>query len=310
MSETGESILDTFEALLAHKVIDEGRPQACPYEDCLRPDQGFQRGRAEYVCACPRARSLFSTDALRIHEVMKPEGSNQSMLTETMSVLERVWMVHFLRTLERENLLPVLQRLAIVMDGPLAVFGAPAWLSNAIKIELSRINEATKRSIDDDSFDLLMFGVEKTGTFMEHLLELNKGASGEHNGLERQSAVLLSDNYIKQRIVFSNSDREYGRNTYFGRKAFYKSASGALIVFNAPILRDEHGDLKRAEPAQFPRLADIMNLLDALVSARYRNAVTPLISAHAEAAIPLNLGKRVLEKLARQLMSETPTKKA
>jgi len=54
------------------------------------------------------------------------------------------------------------------------------------------------------------------------------------------------------------------------------------------------------------RLADAMSLLDKLVSARYRNALTPLISAHAEAAIPMNLGKRVLEKLARQLMSEQP----
>jgi hypothetical protein len=309
MSEAGESILDTYEALLAHKPINETRPQACPYEDCLRPDQSYVRGSAEYVCSCAHARALFSTDALRIHEFMKPEGSNQSMLTETMSVLERVWMVHFLRMLEKENLLPVLQRMAVVMDGPLAVFGAPAWLSRAIRDELSRINRVAK-GVLGDGFDLLLFGVEKAGTFMEHLVELDKGPCGEHDGLDCQTAVLLSDDYIKQRIVFSNSDREYGRNTYFGRKAFYKTASGALIVFNSPLLDEDHADLRRAEPSQFPRLADTMSLLDALVSARYRNALTPIISAHAEAAIPLNLGKRVLEKLARQLMAETPARKA
>ncbi|OLE51849.1 MAG: hypothetical protein AUG51_20975 [Acidobacteria bacterium 13_1_20CM_3_53_8] len=309
-SEKCESVLDTYQALLKYKPINDNSPQRCPYEDCLQLDQSYQRGQDEYICSCAHARSLFSTDALRIHEFMKPEGSNQSMLTETMNVLERIWMVHFLRTLEQEKLLPVLQRLAIVMDGPLAVFGAPAWLSSAIKSELSRINDVAKQAVADDKFDLLLFGVEKTGAFMEHLTELDKGPNGEHDTLPRQSAMLLTDDYIKQRIIFSNSEREYGRNTYFGRKAFYKTTSGALIVLNSPLLNEDHGDLKRAEYTQFPRLADIMSLLDTLVSARYRNSVTPLISAHAEAAIPMNLGKRVLEKLARQLMSETSKKKA
>jgi hypothetical protein len=48
-------------------------------------------------------------------------------------------------------------------------------------------------------------------------------------------------------------------------------------------------DLRTANADQFPRLADAMNMLDKLVSSRYPNSVSPLISAHAEAAIPLNL---------------------
>jgi hypothetical protein len=303
MSESGESILETYEALLAYKPVSD-HPQRCPYGDCLRPDQTYMAGHAEYKCTCLHARSFFSTDALRIHEFMKPEGSNQSMLTETVNVLERLWIVHFLRTLEREHLLPVLQRLAIVLDGPLAVFGAPAWLSGAIREELYRINNVAKQYVTDDTFNILLFGIEKSGAFMEHLTELDKGPNGEMDALPRQAAILLTDSYIKQRIVFSKSDRQYGRNTYFGRKAFYKAASGALIVVNSPFLDEDHRDLNRAEVNQFPRLADTMSLLDKLVSARYRNSVIPLISAHAEAAIPMNLGKRVLEKLARQLMAE------
>jgi len=235
---------------------------------------------------------------------MKPEGSNQSMLTETMTVLERIWIVHFLRMLEQEELLPVLKRLAIVLDGPLAVFGAPAWLSGAIECELQRINHVAKQVIADDEFNLLLIGIEKSGAFMEHLTDLDKGPNGELDALPRQASMLLTDDYIKQRIIFSNSDRQYGRNTYFGRKVFYKTASGALIVVNTPFLSDDYKDLTRAEVGQFPRLADTMSLLNKLVSARFRNSVMPIISAHAEAAIPMNLGKRVLEKLARQLMAE------
>lgn len=303
MSEHGESLLDTYEALLVNKPLPDR--QKCPIEDCLLPENDYQRSLGEYKCRCLNNRSLFSTDALRIHESMKLDSSNVSALTQVMNVLERLWLVHFLRTLEAEKLLPVLQRMAIVIDGPLAVFDDPAWLSTVIQKELERLNKEVRKAIHDEQFDILILGIEKSGAFVEHFVELDKGPNGEMDYFPRQTAMLLTNDYIKQRIVFSSSEREYGRNTYFGRKVFYKAKSGALIVANTPFLSKDHSNIKCANVDQFPRLADAMSLLDKLVSARYRNSLTPIISAHAEAAIPLNLGKRVLEQLARQLMPKT-----
>ena len=60
-------------------------------------------------------------------------------------------------------------------------------------------------------------------------------------------------------------------------------------------------NLSTAYPDQFSRLADIMNLLDNFVSNRYPNSISPLVSAHAEAAIPLNLGKRIFDEIAREI---------
>ena len=96
----------------------------------------------------------------------------------------------------------------------------------------------------------------------------------------------------------------YGRQTYFGRKLLCKTQSGALIVANLPFLEDDHCDTLRAEISQYPRLADAMRVLNDLASSRYKNAVTPIVQAHAEAAIPLNLGRKVLENLAREMMGE------
>lgn len=300
MSEQGESLLDTYEALLKSKP-DDGK-QHCPFDDCLDKNDRYKRGSGEYKCDCLFQRSLFSTDALRIHESINPESSNISAITQTVNVLEKLWLIHFLRTLEQENLLPVLQSMAIIMDGPLAVFDNSAWISTPIKDELKRINGEVRKVLRDPHFNMLIMGIEKTGGFVEHLENLDKAPNGEMDFLPRQTAILLTDAYIKERIVFSVSDSVYGRNTYFGRKVLYKAKSGALIVFSLPFLDDELSNIRTAEIEQFPRLADAMGLLDKLVSARYRNSVTPIISAHAEAAIPLNLGKRVLEKLARQLM--------
>ena len=119
-----------------------------------------------------------------------------------------------------------------------------------------------------------------------------------------RSYMLLTDRYIKGRIIYSDSPKPYGEDTYFGRKFLYKTASGARIVGSIPFLAPDQETLESDDPACFPRFADTCALLDALVSSRYKNALTPLISAHAQAAIPLHLGAKVLRQLAKALIQQ------
>jgi hypothetical protein len=301
MSSEGESLLDTYEALLQYKPITNSR-QKCPYEDC--PDErDLQLGAGQYKCPCTLKRSLYSTDALRIHERMSPAGSNGAIFGEIMQVWERVWVVHILRTMESKKWLSSLSRVAIILDGPLAVFGQPAWISQAIYRELSRINIAVRKVTGGR--DLLLIGVEKTGTFVEHFEALDKNEGGELGSFPNQTVGLVNDSYIKKNIIFSDSTRLYGDATYFGRKLLYKTKSGARIVATLPFLSEEHKDTRTADPSQYPRLSDAISLLDQIISSRFPNAIVPLVSANAEAAIPLRLGNKVLEKLAKELMAES-----
>jgi hypothetical protein len=97
MSVEGESLLDTYEALLEHKPVTSP-PQKCPYEGCPEK-RDFLRDMGQYKCSCSLARTLYSTDALRIHERMNPEGTNGAIFAEIMQTLERVWVIHILRTM-------------------------------------------------------------------------------------------------------------------------------------------------------------------------------------------------------------------
>ena len=90
------------------------------------------------------AAYLYSTDALRIQEVMQPAGTNETVYGAVLQVMERLWLVHILRTLEAKQMLQVLSRMAIVLDGPLAVYNYPAWLSQAIYRELKRLNQLVR----------------------------------------------------------------------------------------------------------------------------------------------------------------------
>ena len=98
------------------------------------------------------------------------------------------------------------------------------------------------------------------------------------------------------------SEKRYGDDTYFGRKFFYKTASGARIVANIPFLTDAQDTLAADDVMLYPQFPTVCSLLDKLVSARFPNALSPIVSAHAHAAIPLHLGAKVLQQLARALM--------
>lgn len=293
------ALTDTYEALLALK--PETRNQSCPYEaEGCSEHVSVSRGLSQ--CHCVQRRALYSTDALRIHERFRDWGSNGEAFGEVMQVWERVLLVHLLRCLERRKWLDRVPRLAFLLDGPLAVFGHPAWLSAAIGAELKRLNALVRQQ---SGRDLLIIGIEKSGTFVSHFEEIDKTERPGEELFPSGSYLLLADEYIKSRIIFSTSQKRYGADTYFGRKVFYKAASGARIVATIPFLTDEQDNLT-SDASDYPQLPPTLALLDKLVSSRYANALSPIVSAHAQAAIPLHLGAKVLQQLARALVQDAP----
>lgn len=291
------SLLDTYEVLLGRKPQD--REQLCPYDydGCA---QHLKIPPGVTSCVCERRKPVYSTDALRIHERFRDMGTNMEALGEVMQVWERVLFVHLLRCFERRGWLDRIGKLAFFLDGPLAVFGHPAWLSAAISAELKRLNEIVHRKTGTD---IALLGIEKTGTFVTHFDELDKTGTGDEF-FPRGTYLLLSDQYIKERIIFSNSPKRYGLDTYFGRKFLYKTKSGARIVASIPFLSDAQDTLDSDNVDLYQQFGSACALLDKLVSSRFANALSPLVSAHAHAAIPLELGAKVLEQLARALMKD------
>jgi hypothetical protein len=290
-------LLSTYEVLLGLK--PGTRPSVCPYEvnGCL---QHFNPPPGLTSCPCQRRLPIYSTDALRIHERFHDSGSNGEAFGEVMQVWERVLLVHLLRCFERRNWLDQVHRLAFLLDGPLAVFGHPAWLSAAISQELKRLNAKVRAQTGRD---LLILGIEKTGAFVTHFDDLDKTSSGEPR-FPNSTFFLPTDAYIKERIIFSTSDKRYGEDTYFGRKVFYKTRSGARIVASLPFLTDAQDSITSGDPSLYPEFPTLCALLDKLVSCRYPNALAPIVAAHAQAAIPLVLGAKVLQQLARALMRQ------
>lgn len=292
----GKSLLHTYEELLAKK---PSKGELCPYsaENC---QQHLTIGPGVSTCVCPRHYPIYSTDALRIHERFHDFGTNGEAFGEVMQVWERVLLVHILRWFERKQLLNQVNKMAFFIDGPLAVFGHPAWLSHAIKKELKRINAIVN---SQSGQDLLLLGIEKTGNFVTHFEDIDKTETGEP-AFKPGEYLLLTDAYIKERIIFSSSVKPYGEDTYFGRKFFYKTASGARIVATLPYLSEAQDTLASDDIAPYPSFGLTCEILDKVVSSQYPNSLAPIVSAHSHAAIPLHLGTKVLQELAKALLKQ------
>ncbi|MGH2508317.1 MAG: DNA double-strand break repair nuclease NurA, partial [Ktedonobacteraceae bacterium] len=297
--EDGKSILSTYEDLL--KLKPKTRPQSCPYATDLGCEEHLNVPLGLSSCTCTRRLAIYSTDALRIYERFHDVGANGEALGEVMQVWERTLLVHIIRSFERRGWLSSLRRLGFVLDGPLAFFGHPAWMSAAVSTELRRLNTEVRAVTGRD---ILMLGIEKSGIFVDHFAEIDQTETPGELLFKPRTCFMPSDEYIKNRIIYSKSDKRYGADTYFGRKLFYKTSSGARIVANIPFLSDEEDSLESDEISQYPQIPLACALLDRLVSSRFENAVTPIVAANAAAAIPLNLGAKVLQQLAHALMRD------
>jgi NurA domain len=295
--EDNTRLLSTYQALLAFKPAGK---IACPY-----PHLGCERevdiAANPSTCPCERRKPLFPTDGLRIHERFNDDsGSNGEAFGYVMSIWERLLLIHLLRCFEQRDWLARLNTIAFFLDGPLAIFGPPAWLSAAIRHELQRINLLVREKTGND---IIIVGIEKSGNFVDHFEEIDKQEDGSQL-FPFGTYFLPTDTYIKERVIFSDSPKRYGADTYFGRKFFYKTRSGAHIVANIPFLTPQQDSLAHDDPAQYPRFGTVCALLDKLVTSRFPNALSPIVSAHAQASIPLHLGQKVLKQLAQELMRE------
>ena len=297
-AEDSSTLLDTFQLLLNAK--PPNHPQQCPYEGC---EEKFSITPGTSSCTCKKRHRIYPTDALRIHERFTEDfGSNGEAFGLVMQIWERILIIHLLRCFENRKWLEGLSRLAFFVDGPLGVFGPPAWMSAAISTELKRLNTRVREATGDD---LLLIGVEKSGAFVAHFDEIDQSETPGKVRFAPRSYMLLTDKYIRQRISISESDKRYGLDTYFGRNFFYKTASGARIVASLPFLTDEQDTLDTDDASLYPRFPHICAILDDLVSSRFPNSLSPIISAHSHAAIPLHLGTKVLQELAKRLMNRS-----
>ena len=172
-------------------------------------------------------------------------------------------------------------------------------LPTFVRDELLRINGICR---SDGGFDLALFGFEKGGTFTDHFERIDFCPENGPRGHYPAKTVLgLDAAYINKYVVSRpETSKPHGADTYFGRKLFYKTASGEHAVITIGMVNQLSRKFELVVPECFPRLGDTLDILDHLGTYLYRDGFMPLVRAHAHAAIPLVRGASIIKSLFQE----------
>lgn len=290
-----ETIRETLLAIT--ELATKGRRNRCPVEECPLPGRReIMIGAADGPCECPRQETIHVSDALRTQERFSNEGSSEQAFTAFRIVVEHLALVNILRYFERTDGMDILRTTGFVLDGPLAIFGMPAWLKSHVEREIARLHQL---AVEGGGAGILLMGVEKSGQFLDHLRDLDwESEKGEKGAIENGAAFAPDLAYIHRHIVLQpESAKPYGSATYYGRKVLYKNSVGQHSVITTPIVNESGKDPSCTSEEAYPRIGEALGIMDELGTHLYADGFAPLVRAHAHAAIPLRAGTRLLEEI-------------
>ncbi|MFB9574998.1 hypothetical protein [Streptomyces yanii] len=259
----------------------------CPAPAC--DERAIAVGDAGSDCPACKVR-LFPTDALRIHEEVVEDGTNESPLGRLMQVVELLVIVGLATLLWEQSRNQLFQNTLFIMDGPMAVYGPPAKLRSQALRYFQLMSESSA------GIAPFICGIEKTGTVADYASSLAR-----HNVLS-PGDLLVVDSEVISAITNSDNPIAYGAETYWGRKFVYRSTDGRTVVFTVLPEQgppyDDHGG--QAHPSAYPTLPAVLDVIDRTGSSMYRNGIVPVSLAHSKAAYPIGVGTDVLRLAAKQ----------
>ena len=281
-----ESLLDTF-LDITQAGREAGAKFQCPISGCTRQ---LIRPADDINCPCEKKEAIYITDSLRAHERFYDNMSSQQAYTAFRMATEHLLLVNILRYFYQHCDHAMFDDIAFVLDGPLAIFGMPAWLKGYIQQEIGRIHQDL---VSQGRRGVLLMGIEKTGQFTTHFEELDWLMSeGPRQRLENGTILVPTTEYIYRYIFPSDTDKPYGDAVNYGRKLLYKNAVGQHAVVMVPIVNEEGRKPNSTGSGAFPRLNEVLNIIDSLHTHLYKDGFAPLVRAHAHAAIRSELDKR------------------
>lgn len=262
-------------------------PVNCPSDGCAVQDVPVGVGGAD----CPSCGAyLFATDTLRIHEEVTEEGTNEAALGRLMSVVELLVLVGLATLLWEQSRRDLLQTTLLIVDGPLAMYGPPA------KLRSWALEYFQAMAASTEGAGPYLCGLEKTGSMVDYARQLAR-----HEVLG-PGELLVCDQRVLKAVTNSANSVAYGKETYWGRKFVYRALDGRVVVptvmppLNTPY--DSSGG--QADPAAYPTLPAILDVIDRTGSSMYRDGIIPVAAAHGQAAFPIGVGTDVLRLVAKQ----------
>jgi hypothetical protein len=286
----GRSLFEILLEVQAHRRDTGGRALAtlptCPNPDCghqLKDHSGEPLRFGETGMRCPKCdEQILFTDVLRAHETFREHGENREACGRVISVVGRLISLGFLDS-THARLRGTVGDIALITDGPLALFGEVAKLKTGILGRLQAIAEELRA----EGLRLpVIVGIEKTGAFAEH-------ARGIRDHVPPGALMVPDHDYVERYITFRGSP--HGSETYYGRHFFYRSRDRGMHTLTIPPLgRRDAQPHDPFDPVDYPTLACTCALIDSIGTRIAADATIPIVLARRYSAFPAETAGEVL----------------
>jgi len=268
----------------------------CPSCKAMGPFVFDETHLAHPCSAC--GGTVFVTDSLRLHEGISDFGDNSSAMTRMMNAIEHLMLASFI--LEVWTQAPSkLSELTFVLDGPLALFGEPAKLSQRIQRLIYKVNSALSK---EGRAQMLVLGLQKTGGLMDHAKLIERF-------ITPGSLRVVDDNYRNRYITGADSPAaNFGNETYYGQDFLFRTERGRIFNFAIPYPFPDKtyggggANFAKAK-VETPRYGQLIqqacDLIRYFEMDLYESAIVPVALAHRHASISLVPGGKVLDIMVR-----------
>lgn len=212
--------------------------------------------------------TLFVSDVLGFHMEMVEDGAAESLASAYMLIHETLLLFTAIRYFWEKGNLRVLSDTLFLKDGPLTLRGQYSKIVPNIRAFL----EYAKK----DGCDVHICGQEKTGKFVDHLLNIARFTKPVVAS-DPIHVALLSHDFIRDEVQrVQGSKYSYGFRTNYGEKVYVKLNPYHSMVLSIPTGEYiEKGDAPSSE-SDFIGLRRIVATLPQLVSYRHESALVPI----------------------------------
>ena len=272
----------------------------CPYDDCDNKNVVVYDIEEEQNCpVC--GRPIYATDRLRLYEEIDDFApTNQGALGRFEKVIRHIYLAHLIRLIRKnnkENSLSVLNNLAFIINGPLAIMGTAAWIHGCLMKIIYEINcELRAKGYSD----LLVLGIINEGQTVYSYAQLIQ----KH--ILNQSILCVSDDFRDKYINFNRkpSSTTFGSETYYGQDFIWKTKNGNIIVFNLPYFTEDKSTklsfkTLKSDFTKYNNLRRALILLNEMRSDMDDTSIIPLVASKKYTVIGMEPGTKVLDMLSK-----------
>ena len=288
-SKGGYRLIDTLVLFTKHNPLKK-----CPV--CEMEFNPIVFTAATSSCNCPQCGvKLYATDVLHMHEEISDFGNNATVITRFMNVVEHIMMATLVRMLA-DNTPETLGKMAFVIDGPLALFGRPAWLHRPL---MAFYHEVEQTQVAKHLQPPLVMGLQKDGQVMEHARSIQRFLGHD---CFRPVDDVYRDEWITGKV---SEAKTHGSETYYGQDFIFKTESGSVFCIGLPYPMKEKGNetlfsTQKVEVARYgDRLGRAFDVVREFELDLYENSIIPVALAHRHASISLVPGGKVLDLVTR-----------